>query len=95
MLGLVRRLIKQGRTGELGVSLITQSAATLDQRVMNMCETMIAMRTIGAQDLKAVGTWVSAWATSPEQHRATMAALPKPETGRDSWLVRASRMQRR
>lgn len=57
MLSLVRRVIKQGRTSGLGVSLITQSPATLDKRVMNMCETMIAMRVIGAQDFDAVERW--------------------------------------
>ena len=91
MLALVRRLIKQGRTGGLGVSLITQSPATLDKRVMNMCETLIAMRVIGAQDLKAVETWVSAWAQDKFQHDKTMMYIPQFVTGTGlvwspSWL---------
>ena len=91
MLGLVRRLIKQGRTGGIGVTLITQSPATLDKRVMNMAETMILMRTIGKQDREQVGAWVSAWAESEEQHAATMKAMVTFKTGEGlfwspSWL---------
>lgn len=81
MLGLVQRLLKQGRTAGIGASLITQRPATLNKNVMTQCETLIAMRTIGLQDRKAVEEWVKAWSKTKEEHDQTMAMLPTFKAG--------------
>jgi uncharacterized protein DUF87 len=81
MLGLVMRLIKQGRTAGIGVTLITQRPATLSKSAMTQCETLIAMRTIGLQDRKAVEEWVKAWSKTKEQHDETMMMLPTFKAG--------------
>lgn len=81
MLNLVRRVIKQGRTSGLGVSLITQSPATLDKRVMNMCETMIAMRIIGAQDFDAVERWFKVYLRKKDDLETIVSRLPTLKTG--------------
>lgn len=81
MLGLVQRLLKQGRTAGIGASLITQRPATLNKNVMTQCETLIAMRTIGLQDRKAVEEWVKAWSKTKAEHDSTMAMLPTFKAG--------------
>jgi uncharacterized protein len=81
MLSLVRRVIKQGRTGGLGISLITQSPATLDKRVMNMCETMIAMRVIGAQDFDAVERWFKVYVRNAGELEKVASQLPSLKAG--------------
>lgn len=81
MLGLVQRLLKQGRTAGIGASLITQRPATLNKNVMTQCETLIAMRTIGLQDRKAVEEWVKAWSKTKAEHDQTMAMLPTFKAG--------------
>lgn len=81
MLNLVRRVIKQGRTSGLGISLITQSPATLDKRVMNMCETLIAMRIIGAQDFDAVERWFKVYLRKKEDLETIVSQLPTLKAG--------------
>lgn len=81
MLGLVRRVIKQGRTAGLGVSLITQSPATLDKRVMNMCETLIAMRVVGAQDFDAVERWFKVYLRKKDDLETIVSRLPTLRAG--------------
>lgn len=81
MLSLVRRVIKQGRTSGLGISLITQSPATLDKRVMNMCETLIAMRVVGAQDFDAVERWFKVYLRKKDDLEAIASRLPTLKAG--------------
>lgn len=82
MLNLVRRVIKQGRTSGLGITLITQSPATLDKRAMNMCETLIAMRVVGAQDFDAVERWFKVYLRKKEDLESIVSQLPTLEAGR-------------
>lgn len=81
MLSLVRRVIKQGRTSGLGSTLITQSPATLDKRVMNMCETLIAMRVIGAQDFDAVERWFKVYLRKKDDLETIVSQLPTLKAG--------------
>lgn len=81
MLSLVRRVIKQGRTSGLGISLITQSPATLDKRVMNMCETLVAMRVVGAQDFDAVEKWFKVYLRKKEDLETIVSQLPTLKAG--------------
>lgn len=81
MLSLVRRVIKQGRTSGLGISLITQSPATLDKRVMNMCETLIAMRVVGAQDFDAVERWFKVYLRKKDDLESIVSQLPTLKAG--------------
>lgn len=81
MLSLVRRVIKQGRTSGLGISLITQSPATLDKRVMNMCETLIAMRVVGAQDFAAVERWFKVYLRKKDDLENIVSQLPTLKAG--------------
>jgi len=81
MLSLVRRVIKQGRTSGLGISLITQSPATLDKRVMNMCETLVAMRVVGAQDFDAVERWFKVFLRKKDELETIVSQLPTLKAG--------------
>ena len=81
MLSLVRRAIKTGRTGGLGMTFITQSPAAFDKRTMNMCETMIAMRVIGKQDFEQVESWFKVNIRDHDELEKIVSQLPTLQTG--------------
>jgi hypothetical protein len=58
MLGAFKRLWKLGRSSGIGGSAITQRPASLSKDITTQSEILIAHRTIGPQDVKAVGEWV-------------------------------------
>lgn len=58
MLGAFKRLWKLGRASGIGGSAITQRAASLSKDITTQSEILIAHRTIGPQDVKAVGEWI-------------------------------------
>ena len=58
MLGAFKRLWKLGRASGIGGSAITQRPASLSKDITTQSEILIAHRTIGPQDVKAVGEWV-------------------------------------
>lgn len=58
MLGAFKRLWKLGRASGIGGSAITQRPASLSKDITTQSEILIAHRTIGPQDVKAIGEWV-------------------------------------
>lgn len=58
MLGAFKRLWKLGRASGIGGTAITQRPASLSKDITTQSEILIAHRTIGPQDVKAVGEWV-------------------------------------
>lgn len=58
MLGAFKRLWKLGRASGIGGVAITQRPASLSKDITTQSEILIAHRTIGPQDVKAVGEWV-------------------------------------
>jgi hypothetical protein len=58
MLGAFKRLWKLGRASGIGGSAITQRPASLSKDITTQSEILIAHRTIGPQDVAAVGQWV-------------------------------------
>ena len=50
----VERLIRMGRNRGLGVTVISQRAATIAKDVLTQLDTLIALRTVGPQDRKAM-----------------------------------------
>jgi hypothetical protein len=53
------RLLKQGRSRGLGVSIISQRSAVVNKDVLTQAQTLIALRTTSPQDRKAIEGWVS------------------------------------
>jgi hypothetical protein len=58
MLGAFKRLWKLGRSSGIGGSAITQRPASLSKDITTQSEILIAHRTIGPQDVRAIGEWV-------------------------------------
>lgn len=58
MLGAFKRLWKLGRASGIGGTAVTQRPASLSKDITTQSEILIAHRTIGPQDVKAVGEWV-------------------------------------
>jgi hypothetical protein len=77
MVGAWEKLVKWGRTHGLGVTLITQRSASLNNDVLTQVETLIAMRTTGPSDQKAVRAWVD----EHDSGAAMMAQLRKLGNG--------------
>lgn len=80
----VEALVVMGRNRGIGVTLINQRAATINKDVLTQLDTLIALRSVGPQDRKALMDWV-------EQHSATgdfnkfIDSLPSLPTG-EAWI---------
>lgn len=78
MLGAFKRLWKLGRASGIGGTAITQRPASLSKDITTQSEILIAHRTIGPQDVKAIGEWVKYHG----QHEAILGELPSLPTGK-------------
>lgn len=58
MLGAIEDLVRRGRSRGIGVSLISQRSAVLNKDVLTQTECLVAMRTTGPHDRKAIGDWI-------------------------------------
>lgn len=57
--GAWTKLVKQGGSRGLGITLISQRSAVVNKDALTQTETMIALRTTSPQDRKAILDWVS------------------------------------
>jgi uncharacterized protein len=57
--GAWSKLVKQGGSRGLGITLISQRSAVVNKDCLTQTETMIALRTTSPQDRKAILDWVS------------------------------------
>lgn len=58
MVGAFETLVKRGGFRGIGVTLVTQRSASLNKDVLSQVQTLIALRTSGPQDRKAILDWV-------------------------------------
>ncbi len=58
-LAAVDRLIRLGRNWGYGATLISQRFATINKDVLTQCESLLALRSIGKPDRKAVCDWIA------------------------------------
>lgn len=77
MLGAFKRLWKLGRSAGIGGTAVTQRPASLSKDITTQSEILIAHRTIGPQDVKAIGEWVKYHG----EHLDILAKLPSLPTG--------------
>lgn len=75
------RLVLQGRTFGLGVTVASQRSARLHKDVLTQVGTLFAMRTPGALDRKAIEGWV----TEHDVSKELLASLPGLEPG-EAWI---------
>lgn len=79
--GAWTKIVKQGRSRGLGVTLITQRSASLNKDALTQAETLIAMRTTSPQDRKAILGWVDYWSVG----REIVDSLPSLASG-EGWV---------
>lgn len=80
----VSNLVVMGRNRGLGVTLLNQRAATVNKDVLTQLDTLIAMRSVGPQDRKALNDWVEAHAAQGDFERF-VESLPSLPTGQ-GWI---------
>jgi hypothetical protein len=84
MLGAMEDLVRRGRARGIGLTLITQRAAVLNKNVLTQIEVLIAMRTVGPHDRKAIESWIEVHG-EPEQQETLLASLPSLKIG-EAWV---------
>ncbi len=77
MLGAFKRLWKLGRAAGIGGTAVTQRPASLSKDITTQSEILIAHRTIGPQDVAAIGQWVKYHG----EREDILAELPSLPTG--------------
>jgi hypothetical protein len=80
----VSNLVVMGRNRGLGVTLLNQRAATVNKDVLTQIDTLIAMRSVGPQDRKALQDWVEVHAAEGDFEKF-INSLPSLPTG-EGWL---------
>lgn len=80
----VESLVVMGRNRGLGVSLINQRAATLNKDVLTQVDTLVAMRSVGPQDRKALREWVE-FHSAEGDFNDFISSLPSLPTG-EAWV---------
>lgn len=80
----VEALVTMGRNKGIGVTLINQRAATLNKDVLTQVDTLIALRSVGPQDRKAVKEWVEAHSVDGDMDEF-IDSLPSLPTG-TAWI---------
>lgn len=84
MLGAFEALVRRGGIRGIGTTLITQRAAVLNKNVLEQIDVLIALRTVGPNDRKAISGYVEANGT-PEQKAALMNSIASLDLG-EAWV---------
>jgi hypothetical protein len=80
----VSNLVVMGRNRGLGVTLLNQRAATLNKDVLTQVDSLIAMRSVGPQDRKALREWVE-YHTAEGDFEKFIGELPSLPNG-TAWI---------
>ncbi len=84
LLGASEDIVRRGRAKGLGVSLISQRAAVINKDVLTQTEVLVALRTVGPQDIAAVRAWVEQHDVH-DQADEMLASLPSLPIGESWW----------
>lgn len=90
MLGAYERIVKQGRSRGIGISLISQRPAVINKNVLSQVDALLCGRITGPHDHKAVEEWTNLAGTTARK-KDFLARIPKLQTGQfwlwsPSWL---------
>lgn len=79
MLGILKRLWQRGRQKGIGGTIISQRPASVHKSLLTQSEILIALRTVGPQDRKALTAWFDAWGTEEQidEFVTTIASVPE------------------
>jgi hypothetical protein len=78
MLGAIEDPVRLGRNYGIGVTLISQRAASVNKNVLTQVEVLLAFQTVSAQDRAAVEAWI---AEKEIDDRRGLAELPRLDSG--------------
>lgn len=76
--------VRRTRIKGIGVTMISQNPQDVDKSVLNMADTVIAMRTQGSQAIDAIGKWMGR-NLAKERLQEMMVSLPELATG-SGWI---------
>lgn len=85
LLNRMELLVRQGRSQGIGCSMITQAPQAVAKSCLNQAGTLLAMRTIGTHERKAISDWMADKATDDAQLKLD-ELLPKLGTG-EAWIA--------
>lgn len=80
----VEKLVTMGRNRGIGVTLINQRSATVNKDVLTQIDTLIALRSVGPQDRKALQEWVEYHSAAGDFNKF-IESLPSLPTG-EAWI---------
>lgn len=83
MVGAIAQLVKRGRSRGLGLTFVTQRSASLNKDVLDQADVLIAMRTSGPRDRKAIEGWIEH--QNADGFDQVLPSLPSLETG-EAWV---------
>lgn len=81
LVGAWAKIVKQGRSFGLGVTVVSQRSASLNKDVLTQVGTLIVLRTTSPQDRKAIKDWVDEYDVDKEM----LSSLPGLEDG-EAWI---------
>lgn len=84
MLGAFEALTKRGRSRGIGVTLVSQRAASLNKNVLNQTECLFILQTTGPQDRKAIDDWIEGKG-SKERRAEVLSSLAGLQLG-EAWV---------
>lgn len=83
MVGAISQLIRRGRSRGIGMTVITQRSASLNKDVLDQADVLVAMRTTGPRDRKAIEGWIDH--QDAEGVELVLPSLPNLATG-EAWV---------
>lgn len=83
MVGAISQLIRRGRSRGIGMTVVTQRSASLNKDVLDQADVLIAMRTTGPRDRKAIEGWIEH--QDADGVEEVLPSLPSMETG-EAWV---------
>jgi hypothetical protein len=84
MLGAFESIVRRGGIRGIGTTMITQRAAVLNKNVLEQIDVLIALRTVGPNDRKAIAGYVEAHGSIEQQHEL-IDSLASLELG-EAWV---------
>jgi hypothetical protein len=79
--GAMLRMEKLGRSSGIGMALLTQRLAALDNTARSQADLLVMHRTTGPHDRKALNGWIEEHHADVEERNAFLGALPTLKTG--------------
>lgn len=84
MLGAFEDLVRRGRARGIGLTMATQRPAVIHKDVLTQVSTLVALRMVGPQDVKAIDAWIQSHGTADDRKRV-LDSLPSLPVG-EAWF---------